>query len=179
VELAHPAPRHDVEYRRVFGTQVFFLQPRNALLVSPEMMQRRSSFSNPETLRTLRAEADRRLAELSGPSWIVRVRGALQAGLPDGRASLAAIAQRLGVAPRTLQRHLTEERIGFQQLVDEVREVRARELVDSGEITIAEISRQLGFADPRSFHCAFHRWMSLTPSAYRSRVVQREVRSGR
>lgn len=85
---------------------------------------------------------------------------------------MAGIARRLGVAPRTLQRHLNDEGIGFKDLLDDARKARAKSLVATGELTMAAISRQLGFADTRSFHRAFRRWTSLTPPAYRRNVVR-------
>jgi len=174
VELVRAAPSGgSAEYRRAFGCPVRFGQTRDALVVSHEMMRCPSAFANPLVLRTLTADADRRLLELEGAAWVARVRAVLVAKLPAAGGGLADVARHFGIAARTLQRHLTREGVGFAELVDDTRRDVAVGLVVAGGLSHAQISHRLGFADVRCFRRAFVRWTSLTPQAYREQATRR------
>ena len=90
-----------------------------------------------------------------------------------GGATLPAIASKLKVSTRSLQRDLSHLNINYSELVDEVREEKAKELLASGELGIAEVGAALGYRDPSSFSRAFMRWAQMSPRDYRATVRQR------
>jgi AraC-like DNA-binding protein len=94
--------------------------------------------------------------------------------LPSGRATAPAVAARLGVSPRTLQRRLTEEGATFQQVLDGTREELARHYLGTTAMAGAEISFLLGFEEPSSFVRAFHDWTGVTPEQMRSQLRRQE-----
>ena len=53
-----------------------------------------------------------------------------------------------------------------------VRVERALHLLDSGELSVGEISDICGFGDPSYFGKAFRKRTGLTPSQYRNRKAQ-------
>ena len=89
----------------------------------------------------------------------------------QGSLSLAEVAARLGVQPRTLQRRLTRIGFTYQELVDQVRYNLARRLLASPDIPISEIAYRLGYCDPAHLSRAFCRWAGISPSAYRDRFI--------
>ena len=113
-------------------------------------------------------ELRKRLSELDETATVSdRVRGALLELLPSGSSSLTAVAKRLAVSTRTLQRRLSTEGRSFQHVLDSTREELARHYLGSSAMSGAEISFLLGYEDPNSFFRAFHAWTGETPEQVR------------
>ena len=83
--------------------------------------------------------------------------------------TLDDVAQVLHMSPRTLRRDLSVEGTSLRQLIDEVRATLAGELIRGGRLTVAEVSRRLGYLEVSSFSQAFRRWYGVSPRAYQSR----------
>ena len=114
-------------------------------------------------------ELRRRLSELDETATMAqRVHGALLELLPGGGASVGAVAKKLAVSPRTLQRRLQQEGQSFREVVNATREQLARHYLTSSTISGAEISYLLGFEDPNSFFRAFQGWTGETPEQARA-----------
>nr|WP_255541672.1 helix-turn-helix transcriptional regulator [Legionella bononiensis] len=77
------------------------------------------------------------------------------------------IASKLCMTSRTLRRHLQKLQVTYQELLDEVREQKAKTFLLNNGISITEVSFLLGFNDTSSFTKAFKRWTGLTPSEYK------------
>lgn len=109
-----------------------------------------------------------RLAELDEAATVQdRVRAALLEGLPAGQGSIDAVARKLAVSKRTLQRKLKQEGTAFQGVLQRTRETLARHYLHRTTLTVAEISFLLGFAEPNSFYRAFQEWTGNTPEGLR------------
>ncbi|MHA7834996.1 MAG: helix-turn-helix transcriptional regulator, partial [Algiphilus sp.] len=78
-----------------------------------------------------------------------------------------AMADEIGLHPRTLQRRLAEENTHFADLQTQVRQRLALRYLEDPNTHIDQVSEWLGFSDRRSFTRAFSRWTGMTPSAYR------------
>jgi AraC-like DNA-binding protein len=117
-------------------------------------------------------ELQRRLAELdAGATAAERVRAALLELLPSGGASVDAVAARLGVSARTLQRRLQDEAQSFAGVLAQTRTELAHHYLGSTALSAAEISFLLGFEDPNSFYRAFQAWTGTTPERARGERV--------
>lgn len=109
-----------------------------------------------------------RLCELDAQAKLrERVRAVLLETLPAGISSIDAVAQRLAISKRSLQRQLADESVGFQELLSEVRHELARHYLSRTDISAGEISWLLGFQESNSFIRAFRSWTGTTPAAYR------------
>lgn len=96
------------------------------------------------------------------------VKKTLTGALPGGSTSVEAIAKRLNVSKRSLQRRLSEEGTSFKALLNETRfEMSDLYLKDSG-LSVPEISYLLGFRETSSFFRAFQGWTGMTPGDYRA-----------
>ena len=84
-----------------------------------------------------------------------RVRAALHEGIPSGLVTMDAIAGKLAMSKRTLQRRIEAEGTSFQQILKETREALARHYLERTALPAAEISFLLGFDEPNSFYRAF------------------------
>ena len=96
-----------------------------------------------------------------------RVRALLLEMLPEGMSSIDAVAQRLALSKRSLQRHLGDEAVSFQDVLNTVRQELAQHYLVNSTISPGEISWLLGFQESNSFIRAFRGWTGKTPGAYR------------
>lgn len=113
-----------------------------------------------------REELDR---GLSDQRLIARLRAELKPG-PKGFPSLEQMAQRLGMAPRTLRRHLRHDGAGYAELLEDARKREALRLLANPSLAAHQIAARLGYLDPANFTRAFRRWTGQTPSDYRRSV---------
>lgn len=110
----------------------------------------------------------RRLGELDAAATTAqRVRSALLELLPCGQPGIEAVASRLAMSRRTLQRRLEEEGDNFRSVVNKTREDLAKHYLTQTKLSASEIGFLLGFEDPNSFFRAFNDWTGKTPEALR------------
>ena len=83
--------------------------------------------------------------------------------------TLAQMAELEHMTPRTLIRHLGNEGVRFQQLLDEVRSDQACWLLEHTELSVELIAERLGYQDTSNFSRTFRRWLGCPPRAYRQR----------
>jgi AraC-like DNA-binding protein len=110
-----------------------------------------------EHLRQFRLEQD----------WARSVVDAMKATVGIGMA-VSDVASTLNTSVRTLQRRLEQSGMTFRQLRDLARFEMATDLLTGTNMSIAEISRRLGYEEPASFTVAFKRWCGRSPSQYRA-----------
>ncbi len=97
---------------------------------------------------------------------VPQVRQALAAH-PERAHSADSLADLLHVSPRTLHRQLKEEGAGLQQLKDEVRLERARDLLFRTDRPLKQIAAAVGFRNEKSFSRAFRARVGLSPGEFR------------
>lgn len=97
---------------------------------------------------------------------VQQVRQALAAH-PGESHSAEGIATLLHVSARTLHRQLKEEGASLQQLKDEVRGERAKELLLRTAKPIKQIAAATGFRNEKSFIRAFRQWTGTSPAEFR------------
>lgn len=87
--------------------------------------------------------------------------------LLDGKIDLDAVAARLRLRPRTLQRQLATEGMSYSAIVDRVRFETACRLLRETRLTIGEIAFRLGYADHPHLTRAFRRMSGGSPAEFR------------
>ncbi|MCG8669759.1 MAG: AraC family transcriptional regulator [Pseudomonadales bacterium] len=172
VHFEHSAPEDPAllsEYEQAFGCPVKFDQPYSALLVTQEYLDHPIRQADPHLLQTLEDHATQILHEIDKDQPLkYRVSNLLRLMLKSELPRKETIAEKLGMNIRTLQRRLRDEGSGYQELLDELRLELARNYLKNSRLSIDEISSLLGFAEPRSFHRSFKKWVGVTPGVYRS-----------
>ncbi len=81
-------------------------------------------------------------------------------------ATLNDIDEIIGVQPRSLQRHLSEQGTSFRLLKEEVLKEQAVKMLVFKKIDIETITHQLGYSEPSAFHRAFKGWFGKTPQQW-------------
>ena len=84
------------------------------------------------------------------PTWREHFHGLVIEAVKDGAPSLDALAGRLSVSRRTLQRQLAEHGTTWRAELDAARQRIAGRASRSGALDATGLARQLGYADPRS-----------------------------
>jgi AraC-like DNA-binding protein len=97
---------------------------------------------------------------------VPQVRQALAAH-PERSHSAEALSALLHVSPRTLHRQLKDEGASLQQLKDEVRLERAKDLLYRTGQPVKQVAAAVGFRNEKSFSRAFRAWTGLSPAALR------------
>jgi AraC-like DNA-binding protein len=169
VRFRHARSHAAERLRELLAAPLRFDAEDNAVVLPESVLALPMPSADPTMFELFDREAARRIADLEAPapSVLDDVRRMIEATLPDGVPELAALAQRLGQSPRTLQRRLAEHGTSLRKLIDDVRhELALRHL--AAELSIAEISWLLGFSQPSAFHRAFRRWTDRTPAQWRA-----------
>src|SRR5262249_54990866 len=99
-----------------------------------------------------------------------RVFGTRMAG---GDMRIEAVAHRLAMTPRTLQRRLAEEGTTFDAVRDVMRKSAAETLLAESTLTLGEVTYLLGYSEPAAFHRAVKRWHGVGPLALRKKLLRK------
>jgi len=97
---------------------------------------------------------------------VQRVRQAL-IGQPEYTHSADDLAALLAMSSRTLHRQLKEEGASLQALKNEVRRLRAQELLLRTKRPVKQLAQATGFKNEKSFIRAFRGWTGLSPTEFR------------
>ena len=172
--FAHPRPNRVSEHERIFRAPVRFGCVRDELLLERELLNRPQRHAEPRLLALLSRQLDGALAVRPDPNrFSEAVRAAMMSELPDREPSMAAVAARLHMSTRTLQRRLQDESVTFAGALTELRRDLAIRYLADERMAIGEVGFLLGFGDATAFHRAFRRWTGTTPSAHRREARER------
>lgn len=104
-------------------------------------------------------------------SFTTRVEEEIQIMIEQGEsAKIDAVAKKLNLSARTLQRRLEDEKVSFAELLDGRRRQLAHDALAHSEMSITEIAYTIGFADPSNFSRSCVRWFGTSPANYRRRI---------
>ncbi|OEY66862.1 AraC family transcriptional regulator [Marinobacter sp. X15-166B] len=166
--MTGPLPAHFDEYRFMFPCRCSFEQPRNSLFFSKQYLSMPVTRS-PGELDSFMRKSPRDLLIWADDddSVTTRVRQLLEQSETRRLPNLERVAARLHMTSYTLSRKLKAEGSSYQKIKDNLRRDHAVTLLTRQHLSVAEISHQLGFAEPGAFSRAFKHWTGLSPLAYR------------
>lgn len=139
----------------------------NAVAFSADLLEAQLPTAN-RLLFTVLESGLSQLREQARPSFIQRVETYVRRTLPTGQFCVEHCAATLGTSPRTLQKHLTQQRTAFSDIVQNERVKLAKHALLWTDRSLDEIAFQLGYAEQTSFGRAFKRMVGMTPQAFRS-----------
>jgi len=146
----HPAPRDLGLHVQLFGPNIAFDSDFNGIVCTQADLDMRNPFADPAMARYTQ-----RLLDVAVPNQDDRllddVRRAIVLLLPTGRCSIEVVAERLGVAPRTIQRRFSDRDLSFSTLVNTLRKELAAHYVLESSRPLTEVAELLGFNAPSSF----------------------------
>lgn len=168
ISFSHSEAEGLEQYKTFFGCEVKFSQEQNCILFSSVLLQEALPGFDQGLAIMHEQMADNQLQRLTEPDIIARVQERLLLGLEN--ISRDDIAAQLAMSGRSLQRKLQEQGSSFQKLHDEYRHQRSLQLLVNEDLTLLDISLQLGFSESSTFYRAFKRWQGVTPGEYRQKL---------
>ena len=97
-----------------------------------------------------------------------RVENAISSLLPHGRVLAEDVARSLGMSERTLARKLSDERLNFTEILQQLRRDLAVRYLDDRKLHVSKIAWLLGFRQVSAFTHAYKRWTGKTPRQMRT-----------
>lgn len=125
---------------------------------------------DPALRHVLEDHANAILARLPAHAGVAfEVQRALSGRVAGGDTRIGAVADRLAMSSRTLQRRLAAEGVSFQELLEGARREAAGRYIGESTLAIGEVAYLVGYSEPAAFHRAFRRWYGMTPAAFRQK----------
>ncbi|GGU48900.1 transcriptional regulator [Pseudomonas laurentiana] len=165
--FAYPQPDYHERYRQTFSCPLHFDAIDNAFAFSADWLPQPLPLADAVTHRAMAERCRQQNLEFTGrQAWLGRIRQLLLQQL-DAPPGLEDLARQMNCSSRTLRRHLQEMGSSYQQLLDELRFERAKQLLSEDQMPIYRIAELLGFSETASFRHAFLRWSGVAPSHFR------------
>lgn len=169
VAFRHTPPADLSEHQRIFQTDLKFSMPFNRLAFNAAYLDWPVLSSNVNLLPLFEQQADAMLETLNGGDrYTQKVTYLIAEHLKGELPKIEAIASKLSISTRHLQRELKSEGTSFQKLLDKTRQDLALRHLENLTFSIHDIAFLLGFSEPSAFNRAFKRWTGKTPQGYRS-----------
>ncbi len=169
VHLTHDALAPVVAYTGFFGCEVRFGRA-DALLRVPAGLGSMPVPGGSQVLRDLAVEYLAGHFPEPQRSVADRVRVVLGQALGTAPADVAAVARRLRLHPRTLQRRLAAEGTTFEAVLDGVRRAAAHRLVTATDLPFSQVTAMVGLAEQSALSRAVRRWFGVSPRELRARA---------
>jgi len=168
LHLQHERPAHRALLERIFGPQIHYGQPANALIIKDSDLQRRNLRADALLYRTLHHQAQLNLDQSQHqPPWLEFVEFTLEQLIVANTPTLEALASQLQISPRKLQARLKARDTHFSRLVTQVRLRLASSLLSRGQVSVSEIALTLGYSETAAFTHAFKRQTGQSPREFR------------
>jgi AraC-like DNA-binding protein len=175
--LSMPAPPHHGRYFGLAPDRFHFDEsavPGVTALMDSSMLDKPLPMSAPLVVRQVEDRCGPRMrAPGPGEKWGEFVMMMLREAQGQ-QLTLDALARRMNVSPRTVDRGLKRENLLFRDMAQKVRIETACRMLVGGNATVNEIAHRLGFTDSANFSRAFRRLTGLTPSDYREEALARQ-----
>ena len=169
VHFPHPQRHTDAVYQAFFGCPVFFDRARAALVLDAADAVRPLVAADPRLGHYL----EEYLATLATPQapeddLISAIRASIHHVFDGPDTIQGAVAKRVALSRRTMQRRLRELGTSFTDILEEERRAKALYLIKQDGLPLYEIAFILGYSEPSAFQRAFKRWTGMPAGQFRS-----------
>ncbi|VVN97279.1 AraC family transcriptional regulator [Pseudomonas fluorescens] len=161
------APDYQTRYSERFDCPLQFNAPANAFAFDKHWLDQPLPLADTITHQAMAERCRKQNTEFTGRQvWLGRIRQLLSAQL-NAAPGLEGLAEQMNCSARTLRRHLKDLGCSYQELLDELRFERAKQMLGEDQLPIYQIAEALGFSETASFRHAFVRWSGVAPSQFR------------
>ncbi|MEM7152300.1 MAG: AraC family transcriptional regulator ligand-binding domain-containing protein [Myxococcota bacterium] len=170
VEFVHEPVAPLEVYAEFFGVEVRFGQPANALIFQTATLEHPNDRSDRFRYQVGEQQLERLRDQLGASEASVelaRVRSAITVNARGGEYGAEALAKRLGMSLRSLERQARAHGTTVRRLVEDARESHARQLLEDRRLGVAEVAFMLGYSAESAFRRAFKRWSGMSPAEFR------------
>ena len=154
-------------YETLYECPVKFAMPHNEILFDERYLDLQLPLANSLTRELLEEQCKiQEIALFGHQSFTEKIRQIIQT-IENEIPNLESIAKMHFITARTMRRKLKEQDVTFQQLVNEELSKKALHYLSTTNLSIEQISLQLGYSESASFIHAFKRWTGKTPKQCR------------
>jgi AraC-like DNA-binding protein len=167
--ISHYRPEGISDMTRFVGTKVEFGADTDEFALDADARELPLTHSDPYLNKLLLKDCEAALAERKGDvsELRTRVENAISSLLPHGRVLVGDVARNLGMSERTLTRKLSDERLNFAKILQQLRHDLTVRYLHDRNLHVSKIAWLLGFNDVSAFTHAYKRWTGKTPSEMR------------
>ena len=167
IYFTHPAPADISLHQQVFKSPIRFKQDFNGWTFD-EDDAKKTVLNADDLTRKYMLRYIKSIEELHGNDLVSITRRVIRDLLSSGRCDKILTSRHMGIAPRTLQRKLSEQGYSFRQLIEEVRATLAVQLISNSHKPLSEVAEMVGFSELSAFSRFFQRIYGKSPSSLRS-----------
>jgi AraC-like DNA-binding protein len=167
VTIAHPEPSDPSYFFSHFCCPVDFGEKTNSVHLDSKLADEPLHGANEYLAQLNDHIVVRYLAHRSLQDIVNRAKANILDTLGNGNVTEKAVAERLHMSPRQLNRRLKEEQTSFKIILVECRRQLAEQYISDSSLSLTEISYLLGFSEASSFSRAFRRWTGQSPTEAR------------
>ncbi|MFT6957404.1 MAG: AraC-like DNA-binding protein [Halieaceae bacterium] len=173
VYFEHPRPANISEHKRIFGAPVEFSYKVNRLVFNRSFLDQPVKTAQSRLLAVIEEHLQQVIDNQHHEYDLVnQVSNLVARELSNGMPTVDWVAEQLNMTKRTLQRRLTDNGVGFSEIVDDVRRNMAVQYVEKSDISLTEIAFLLGYSHLSAFCRTFRRWTGTTPQKIRSQKAK-------
>lgn len=167
VHFTHGPPTDDSLHRQVFGPIVEFNSEFNGFTCDRVEFDSISPSADPALVQ-FAARFISTLPYAQATSVTDEVRKAIHVLLPFDGASIGAVAARLGMSKRTMQRRLADESAEFSALLNEIRREQSVRHLSNARLPLSHVAGLIGYRRQTSFARWFAGEFGMIPSLWRT-----------
>jgi len=168
VHFSCPAPRNIALYEQYFHCKVGFSQPLTRLLLPFSELSKPIKHSDQTLQHLLMQQAQALLEKLPHSTQLdQRLQQVILKGLQRDEYQIEQVAVKLEMSVRQLQRHLQQQGSTYQERVQHIRFMLARQYLKDPYLSLKEIALLLGYSEQSAFQRAFKHWTGQTPRQWR------------
>lgn len=167
VLFKHSAPDYKDQYVSFFPCPVKFDQPYCELRFDRSMLSLKPKRRNPHTGRATLNYANHILSRLFKRKVSAKVKRIIEENISNNQFDAEQAAKQLNMSRQTMYRKLKNDGASYSDLVDEVKQHKAIQLLLQTQTPLTVIAYDLGFSELSAFTRAFKRWTGKTPAEYR------------
>lgn len=166
VTIAGSAPSNLHACQRFFRSPLRFDSDETALYFEGHWLDRPLPPVDPRVRREIEIQVQARREAILA-DFPTTLRHILRRQLILGEISMDAVAARLAMHRRTLDRRLKQHGLDYRDVLESVKHDVACQLLRDTHLPMQDIAEALQYTSAANFSTAFRRWTGMTPSAYR------------
>lgn len=170
IEFAHRPNGPTAAYVEFFGSPVRFECAENAMIFPTDALAEPMKAADASMVRFIEqhfAALEAQLLAEAPDAEMLRIKEAITRNAQQGEYGADALARRLGMSLRSVQRITRARGTTVRRLLEAARSAHAKRLLSDRRLGIEEVAFLLGYSEGRAFRRAFRRWAGMSPVDFR------------